>query len=116
MINIIEKSNLRTTLYAFAIIFCVTFFSSCYDAGVTSQRLNGNEQDLPQELKGLKIYSISVGRGDWVKVAILDNKANSTTYSVGKFNESLIIIDKKGKQIKVSQILSENDSVIVCRK
>ena len=90
---------------------------SCDQAGVTKLRLNGNENDLPQELKGLKIYSVSVGDGLYVKVAVLDNKANSTTYQVGKFQESLIVVDNStSKQIKVSQILSETDSIIVCHK
>lgn len=91
---------------------------SCDQAGVTEIRLNGNENDLPQELKGLKIYSVSTGDGYYVKVAVLDNKANSTTYRVGKFEESsLIVVDNStSKQIKVSQILSETNSIIVCRK
>lgn len=92
-------------------------FASCDHPGVTKLRLNGNENDLPQELKGLKIYSVSVGDGAYVKVAVLDNKANSITYPVGKFQESLIVVDNStSKQIKVSQILSETDSIIVCRK
>lgn len=117
MINRITKAQLSTSACLLAILCCVLFFSSCDNAGVTKQRLNGNEQDLPPELKGLKVYSVSVGRGSFVRVAILDNKVNSTTYPVGKVQEGIIVIDKStGKQINVSKILSENDSVIVCRK
>lgn len=97
-------------------LLLLCFACSCDKAGVTKLRLNGNENELPQELKGLKIYSVSTGDGS-VKVAIFDNKANSTTYRVGKFEESLIVVDNStSKQIKVSQILSETDSIIVCRK
>lgn len=117
MINRSTKAQLSTSACLLAILCCVLFFSSCDNAGVTQQRLNGNEQDLPPELKGLKVYSVSVGSGSFVKVAVLDNKVNSTAYQVGKVQESLIVVDNStGKQIKVSQILSENDSVIVCRK
>jgi len=92
-------------------------FTSCDDAGVTSKRLNGDEQNLPDELKGLKIYSVSTGNLDYVKVAVLDGKINSTTYQVGKVQESTVIVNKQnGKLIEVSQILVENDSMIVCRK
>lgn len=97
-------------------LLLLCFACSCDKAGVAKLRLNGNENELPQELKGLKIYSVSTGDGS-VKVAIFDNKANSTTYRVGKFEESLIVVDNStSKQIKVSQILSETDSIIVCRK
>ena len=92
-------------------------FTSCDSAGVTSQKLNGDEQELPVELKGLKIYSVSTGNGTYVKVAVLDDKINSTTYSEGKFQESTVIVNKRNsKIITVSQILVENDSLIVCKK
>ena len=92
-------------------------FTSCNDAGVTSKRLNGNEQNLPDELKGLKIYDVSTGGLTSVKVAVLDGKINSTTYQSGKLTESTVIVNRQnGKLIEVSQILVENDSVIVCRK
>lgn len=93
-------------------------FTSCEDAGVARKRLNGDEQNIPDELKGLKVYSVSTGNGNYVKVGILNDKINSTTYNVGKTDESIIIIDKQrnDKIIKVSEILVENDSIIVCRK
>jgi hypothetical protein len=91
--------------------------TSCEDPGVTDQRLYGTEQNLPEELKGLKVYRVSTGSGDYIKVAILNGEVNSTTYKVGKHTESTIIIDKEGgKIIEVSQVLMENDSLIVCRK
>lgn len=91
--------------------------TSCNEPGVTSQKLNGNESTLPAELKGLKVYNVSLGDGDRVKVAILGETVNSATYKVGKYEESIIILNKQnGKTIKVSQILVENDSMIVCQK
>ncbi len=99
------------------LLLCVFIMSGCASAGETEQQLNGNEQGIPDELKGIKIYWVSTGNGSGVKVAVLNNKINSTTYSVGKTEESTIIIDKtSNRQITVSQVLSENDSVIVCRK
>jgi len=112
-----QKFKLHSSAVLAAILLLCAVFSSCDQAGVTQQRLSGNENDLPQELKGLKVYSVSVGYGSYVKVAVLDNKVNSTTYQVGKVQESLIVVDNAtGKQIKVAQILSETDSIIVCRK
>lgn len=93
------------------------FFIGCDEAGVASKRLNGDEQDLPDELKGLSIYNVSIGGGNYVKVAVLDGEINSTTYQVGKAQESVVIVNKKSKKaINVSQILLENDSLIVFRK
>lgn len=103
-----------------SLLLCAMFsiiFTSCESAGVTSQKLNGDEQELPVELKGLKIYSVSTGNGAYVKVAVLDGKINSTTSSVGKFEESTVIVNKRNSNIiTVSQILVENDSLIVCKK
>jgi hypothetical protein len=104
-----------TTIITYAMLAFV--FTSCEDPGVTSTRLNGDEQNLPDELKGLKVYRVSTGDLDYVKVAILDGKINSTTYSKGKHQETLIIIDKESEDfIEVKEILMENDSLIVCRK
>jgi len=95
----------------------VVGFTSCENKGVVTERLNGDEQSLPEELKGLKIYSVSIGSGNYVKVAVLNGNVNSTTYQVGRFQETTIIVNKQdGKSIEVSQILIENDSIIVCRK
>ena len=102
-------------------LFLLSNLTSCEEAGVSRQETNGNEKDLPEELKGLKVYSVSTGGGSWVKVAILDGKVNSTTYkrnSGGKSTQTTILIDKRNnnKVIEITQVLMENDSIIVCRK
>jgi hypothetical protein len=98
------------------IITTVLFFmSGCEDPGVTVKRLNGFEDNLPFELRGLKVYSVSLGEGNWVKVAIIDDKVNSLTYSVGKVQETTIVINN-GNRIVNGTIISENDSIIVIKK
>lgn len=112
-----KKFKISTLAILLLCALLSVIFTSCESAGVTSQKLNGDEQELPVELKGLKIYSVSTGNGTYVKVAVLDDKINSTTYSVGKFQESTLIVNKRdSKIIPVSQILVENDSLIVCKK
>ena len=99
------------------ITLAIVGLTSCEDPGTTQLRLNGNESNLPDELKGLKIYSVATDEGDYVKVAILNNQINSTTYTVGKHTQSLILVNKQdGKLIEVSSVLMENDSLIICRK
>lgn len=91
--------------------------TSCQDAGVTRQVLNGDEPVLPEELKGLKIYSVSCGQGVFVKVALLNNQVVSTTYKSGKTQQSVILLDNKTKRtINVESIISENDSIMVIKK
>lgn len=111
-------SKIKTVAAIAVYAMVVVVFTSCFDAaGVTSKRLHGDEQTLPDELKGLKIYKVSTGDGNYVIVAVLDGKLNSTTYQEGKVTESTVIFNRQnGKLIEVSQILVENDSVIVCRK
>jgi len=112
-----KKFKISTVAAIAVYAMLAVVFTSCDDAGVTSKKLNGDEQNLPDELRGLKIYNVSTGGGNYVKVAVLDDKINSTTYQVGKVSESIVIVNKQnGKLIEVSQILVENDSVIVCRK
>ena len=105
--------KLKLSIIALAIVG----LTSCADPGTTQLRLNGNESNLPDELKGLKIYSVATDGGSYVKVAILNNQVNSTTYPVGKHTQSLVLVNKQdGKLIEVSSVLMENDSLIVCRK
>ena len=99
-----------------ALILALTLLS-CEDKGVTRQTLTGDESNLPAELKGLKIYTVSTGSGNYVKVAVLNNQAISTTYKSGKHQQSVILVNKEGERtINVETIISENDSIIVIKK
>jgi hypothetical protein len=91
---------------------------SCEDKGITRESLVGNEIQLPPELKGLKIYDVSIGSGSYVKVGILEDKIISTNYQVGKHRQSMIIVDKGGQERKIEfeSIISENDSILVIKK
>lgn len=100
------------------LLVMVTCLVACDESGVTRQRLSGDEMQLPAELKGLKVYSVSTGGGNWVRVAVLNGGVNSTTYMEGKIQETTIIVGDKPKQrvIVAKEILSETDSIIVIRK
>lgn len=99
------------------ILIASILLTSCQDKGETSIYLSGNENTLPDELKGLKVYNVSTGSGSYVKVAILDGQVNSTTHKVGKVFESTIILNRQnGQTIEVSQVIMENDSLVICRK
>jgi tellurite resistance-related uncharacterized protein len=101
------------------LIACLFIAFSCADPGVTTKNLTGDEAQLPEELKGLKVYSVSCGEGEYVKVAILNGQINSATYSEGKTTETTIIVDKgsyKERTIYVKEVLSETDDIIVIRK
>jgi hypothetical protein len=91
--------------------------TSCEDKGVTRQTLTGDESNLPAELKGLKIYTVSTGSGNYVKVAVINNQAISTTYQSGKHQQSVILVNKETERtINVESIISENDSILVIKK
>jgi hypothetical protein len=99
-----------------ALILLLTL-TSCEDKGLTRQTLTGNESNLPAELKGLKIYTVSTGSGNYVKVAVLNHQAISTTYQSGKHQQSVILVNKETERtINVESIISENDSIIVIKK
>jgi len=100
------------------ILFCIALLTiSCEDKGVTKQWLSGDESTLPTELKGLKVYRVSCGEGDYVNVAVLNNQVISTTYSEGKHQQSVILVNKgTPRTINVESVISENDSIIVIKK
>jgi len=99
------------------IIAIVLILSSCTPKGVAIQRTNGNEKTLPDELKGLKVYDVSIGEGDYIKVALMNGKSNSTRYMVGKIHETTIIINSGEKRlINAKEIISETDSILVIKK
>lgn len=96
----------------------LAFLISCEDKGITRESLEGNETQLPPELKGLKIYDVSIGGGSYVKVGVLEDKMVSTNYQVGKHRQSMIIIDRRGQErnVEFESIISENDSILVIKK
>lgn len=97
-------------------ITTLLLITSCSDPG-TSEILLDDHKNLPTELKGLKIYNVSTGRGGSVNVGVLNNNLNSITYREGKHNESVMLINKQtNKVIEVSDVVMENDSLIICRK
>jgi hypothetical protein len=98
------------------LMFCL--FSCGEPKGTTYQYLNGNEENLPPELKGLKVYWVYTDNNNHgVKVAVLNDEVNSLTYKEGKIQTSTIIINKQNNRIiEIKDILMENDSLIVCRK
>jgi tellurite resistance-related uncharacterized protein len=103
-----------------AFIFIILLaFVACDDPGVTSQELTGEEANLPDVLKGLKVYSVSTGEGGYVKVAILNGEVNSVGYSEGKTSETTIIINPDNynmRTIHAKEIVYETNEVIVVRK
>ncbi len=105
---------------ALALIFSISIlFYSCDHKGVTDQRLYGDEEGLPPELKGLKIYTVSIGGGNYVRVAYLEKNPISLTYRSGKVNQTTILINKNDtleRTIEAKEIISENDSIVVIKK
>jgi hypothetical protein len=100
-------------------LMVVGLLSSCEPQGTTRLRLTGGEALLPEELKGLKVYSVAVDNGNYVKVALLNNEVKSVTYQNGKTQTTTIMLKKQNNQsrvIDIENVLMENDSIIVCRK
>jgi hypothetical protein len=97
---------LAVTLLSFGLV-------SCDPAGTSKIRVTGNENELPPELKGLKIYSVSCGDGDYVKVAVLNNVAVGTSYREGKHTQDVVIVSDSMPR---EQIIFENDTIKIVRK
>lgn len=96
---------------------------SCKEKGVTSTELSGFETNLPTELKGLKVYRISVGDLEYVRIGVLNGEVNSVGYPAGKVEGTTILLHKRDsngamsvRPLFVKEITFENDSVIVILK
>jgi hypothetical protein len=72
-------------------LFLVTL-TSCLEKGETKTLLNGNEPNLPEELKGLKVYRVGLSDGNSIKIAILNNKIVSNQYINGKHSDDIGIV------------------------
>ncbi len=102
-----------------AILFLIFIAISCAEKGTTRQKLNGNEATLPDELKGLKVFTVATGGGNYVKVAVLNGQVNSLTYPVGKYQQTTIVLNKdcyNERTIEADKILFENDEMILIKK
>lgn len=107
--------KLLTILFLFSIAL-----SSCSDPGTTDVRVHGNEPALPEELKGLKIYSVSDGYGSRIKVAVFKGQVVGEEYRNGKHRYDAVNIYKQDGEVSrrypESSILLENDSILILRK
>lgn len=99
---------LAVTLLSFGLV-------SCDPAGTTKIRVTGNESELQAELKGLKIYRVSCGGGDYIKVAVLNNAAVGTSYGEGGYTESVGIINANDS-VPSERVIFENDTIKIIRK
>lgn len=102
------------------LILLLFIVASCNEAGNTSQSLNGNEANLPEELKGMKVYTVATGNLSTIEVAVLNDKIIGESYPQGKTQEHVLLIHsdetRRIRTINVSEIVSETDSIIVCKK
>jgi len=93
-------------------------FVSCEDPGVTRMKVRGDESGLPENLKGLKIYSVSDGDG-YVKVAVFQGQVVGTNYQSGKYRHNSVNVYEENVTTRTflpEDIIIENDSIVVIRK
>lgn len=89
----------------------ITLSIGCSEKGTGYTILSGYENTLPPELKGLKVYEITIdNRGNTIRVAILNDNVNSVT-TTGKNPKTTIMVD-----VSKEKIVYENDSVIIIKK
>ncbi|MFA5207443.1 MAG: hypothetical protein WC428_02185 [Candidatus Paceibacterota bacterium] len=109
---------MKTKAFLFVLFFAIIAVS-CAEKGTTRQKLNGDEVTLPDELKGLKVFTVATGGGNYVKVAVLNGQVNSLTYPVGKYQQTTIVVNKdryNERLIEADKILFENDEMILIKK
>lgn len=96
-------------LMAVTLIGMGVFINSCTHKGQVTPYLVGTE-NLPDDLKGLKVYSVGISDGTSVFVAVLDGKVNSVT-TQEKHPKTTIMVD-----VAKEKIIYETDSLIFLKK
>lgn len=105
-------------LWIILIMLSLVLISSCGQGG-DSVKYELVDEKLPEQLKGLEIYQVRTSSIGYVNVGVINGKTTtSLTYQNGKTTETMILVDNDSDKrlIQVSEILVENDSIIVCRK
>lgn len=116
---LIKNIKLKTALIIMSLlVLCALLLAACAPVGETRQKLSGFEQNLPDEIKGLKVYRVIVDdANNYVYVGILNNQINSVSGYNGKTLTSTILVNPNNQDvIQIKQVLVNNDSIIVCRK
>jgi hypothetical protein len=93
-------------------------FVSCEEPGKTKIKVRGDEPGLPEDLKGLKIYSVSDGERN-VRVAILKGSVVGTNIKDGKQYHNTVNVYEENVTTRTflpEDIIIENDSIVVIRK
>jgi len=83
---------------------------SCNDSGVSKIPLSGNEENVPEEIKGIKVFKVALSDGDFIKVVVLENDLDKSISTKSSNKNTILIAKKKYK------IISENDSILVLKK
>ena len=99
-------------------VICSSFIL-CSPAGTIENYQTMDDNLLPAELKGLKVYNVSLGGGNAMRIAVVTNSAGTTaTYSDGKTSSATLKTADSfsPREIPVKEIIMENDSMIVARK
>ena len=99
---------MKKVLSLFLTLTILLNLTGCSESGTTSVYLNGDENNLPPELKGLKVYQVYVENNVAVYVAVLNNQVNSVS-TIGKHARTTIMVNP-------SDVIYETDSVILIRK
>src|ERR1035437_7609453 len=105
------------TFKLFFLILLMIFLFSCDDEkGTTTQSLNGDEQGLPDELKGMKLYYVSMGKdaGGIYVAKLPNNTINAVSFLQSKTQTATIIINER--TIVAKEIIAETADIIVIRK
>lgn len=109
-------------LIAAILVVMAIVIASCNTPGQSTQHLTGNEQNLPDELKGLKVYTVATGELNTIQIAVLKGQVIATQESDGEDVQNTAII-RTGNSVNSntitvlkSAIILENDSIIIVRK
>lgn len=103
-------------LWIFSLLFVICVL--CEPAGVSTV-IEMDVKYLPEHLKDMKVYTVSIGDGQYVYVAEMNSTINSVC-TTGKGSKATLILDKgfsmSQREIEIKSVILENDTMIIARK
>lgn len=97
------------------VMICSTFLFSCAEKGESTEKLDGTELNLPPELKGLKVYRVSLGNANYIYVGTIGNTV-STEWRSGTSGYNSVTVPTTTEPPSLGQTVYENDSIIIIKK
>lgn len=113
---------MKKLVFALVIATISWSITSCTESKTDVTQMKVKDEDLPNELRGIKFYRVYTENGASFVLATTPTQTAVTKYKANGIVDSRTVgilesdsLSNKQRLIEIKEIISENDSVIVCK-